>query len=295
MRTSDRLLSVLGLFTAERPQWTVEEATQTLGLAVSTAYRYFRSLSDSGLVTSYTNGRYVLGPAIIQYDRQHRLHDPLICAATPIMERMAPLLPHNCLLLLCRLYHEHVMCIHQEYARAPTFAVSYERGRLMPLFRGAASKVILAHLPTRFLRAFHARHAPEFSERLGRDWRAVRATLRIIRAEGVHVTQSELDAGMMGIAAPVFAPEGAVIGSISIVLPARDAAPDIAARGIALMRDAGIQIGTLLAGARVEPLRTEAARTPASNIAAADEPKQTHRNQEHRGQVGHQTARGRKP
>jgi DNA-binding IclR family transcriptional regulator len=236
----------LGLFTIERPQWTVEESAQELGLAVSTAYRYFRALSNAGLVTSYSNGRYVLGPAIIQLDRQLRLRDPLIGVATPVMHGLTPLLPHNCLLLLCRLYHEHVMCIHQEYEQLPNFPVSYERGRLMPLSRGAASKVILANLPTRFLRAFHARHAADLRERLGADWGEVRAALRNIRAAGVHVTQSELDAGMMGIAAPVFAADGAVIGSISIVLPAREASPDIVERAGLLMRDAGAQISRSL-------------------------------------------------
>jgi len=244
--TSDRLLSVLGLFTIERPQWTVEEAAHELGLSVSTAYRYFRTLGDAGIVTSYTNGRYVLGPAIIQYDRQLRLRDPLIGAATPIMQRLTPLLPSHCVMLLCRLYHEHVMCIHQEYAELPSFGVSYERGRLMPLSRGAASKVILAHLPMRSLRAFHARHGGELRHTLGADWPEVRAALRNIRAAGVHVTQSELDAGMMGIAAPLFAPEGAVIGSISIVLPALEAAPVIVEHAAQLMRDAGAEISALL-------------------------------------------------
>lgn len=246
MSTSDRLLSVLGLFTIERPQWTVEEAAHELGLAVSTAYRYFRALGEAGIVTSYSNAQYVLGPAIIQYDRQLRLRDPLIGAATPIMQRLTPLLPSNCVMLLCRLYHEHVMCIHQEYAEPPNFGVSYERGRLMPLSRGAASKIILANLPMRFLRAFHARHAGELQGSLGADWGEVRAALRNIRAAGVHVTQSELDTGMMGIAAPLFAPESAVIGSISIVLPALEASSEIIARATELMRGAGAQISIFL-------------------------------------------------
>ncbi len=246
MSTSDRLLSVLGLFTIERPQWAVEEAAQELGLAVSTAYRYFRTLGEAGIVTSYSNGRYVLGPAIIQYDRQLRLRDPLIGAATPIMQRLTPLLPSNCVMLLCRLYHEHVMCIHQHYAELPSFGVSYERGRLMPLSRGAASKVIMAHLPMRFLRAFHARHAGELHGSLGADWGEVRAALRNIRAAGVHVTQSELDAGMMGIAAPLFTPEATVIGSISIVLPAVEASSEIVAGATEMMRDAGAKISVSL-------------------------------------------------
>lgn len=248
MSTSDRLLRVLGLFTAERPQWTVEEAAAALELAVSTAYRYVRSLSEAGLITTYANGRYVLGPAIIKYDRQLRLHDPLISVSAPLMKQLAPILPADCLLLLCRLYGDQVMCVHQEYAEMPTFAVSYERGRPMPLSRGAASKVILANMPARFLRSFHARHAAEMRERLGADWNEVRSRLREIRAQGVHVTQSELDNGMMGIAAPLFEAEGAVVGSISVVLPARSGTSSVVERASTLMRAAGAQIGASLGG-----------------------------------------------
>ena len=83
MTTSDRVLAVLNLFTLEQPEWTVEGAAGALNLAISTAYRYFRSLTKAGLLVAHTTGRYLLGPAIIQYDRQIRLHDPLITAAQP--------------------------------------------------------------------------------------------------------------------------------------------------------------------------------------------------------------------
>ena len=248
MSTSDRLLRVLGLFSIERPQWSVEEAAAELGLAVSTAYRYVRTLCEADLLTSFANGRYVLGPAIIKFDRQMRLLDPLISVSAPVMKQLAPILPANCLLLLCRLYRDQVMCVHQEYAVMPTFAVSYERGRPMPLSRGAASKVILANMPGRFLKAFHARHAEELRERLGADYPEVRGRLREIRSQGVHVTQSELDPGMMGIAAPLFEPGGSVVGSISIVMPARLGTPNVVERASTLIRAAGAQIGVSLAG-----------------------------------------------
>jgi DNA-binding IclR family transcriptional regulator len=118
----------------------------------------------------------------------------------------------------------------------------------MPLSRGAASKVILANMPARFLRSFHARHAEEMRERLGDNFTQVRAKLREIRAQGVHVTQSELDTGMMGIAAPLFEPDGSVVGSISVVLPARLGTPAVVERAGTLMRAAGAQIGVALKG-----------------------------------------------
>jgi len=58
-------------------------------------------------------------------------------------------------------------------------AVSYERGKLMPLHRGASSKIVLAHLPPRFVRSFHQAHAADMAAvSLGMSWGEVKRSLR---------------------------------------------------------------------------------------------------------------------
>ena len=243
MTTSDRLLSVLGLFTIERPEWTIEDAANELGLAVSTAYRYFRSLSKAGLVVAFATGRYVLGPAIIQYDRQIRLRDPLATAAQPIMKRLTEQLPAHTLVLLCRLFRNQVICVQQESAERPEFAVSYERGRAMPLFRGAASKIILANMPLRTVKSLHGEHAAKFAQAsLGKNWEEAKERLRALRNAGYSITQGELDPGMCGIAVPVFEPAGAVVGSLGMVIPARYLTPGFLTEAPQLLATATGQI-----------------------------------------------------
>jgi DNA-binding IclR family transcriptional regulator len=220
--TSDRVLSVLSLFTIEQPEWTVEEAASTLNLAMSTAYRYFRSLSKAGLLVAHATGRYVLGPAIIQYDRQIRLHDPLTTAAQPVMKRLTERLPPHTVMLLCRLFRNQVMCVHQEAAERPDFAVSYERGRPMPLFRGAASKIILAHMPLRAVKALYGDHAARFAQAgLGKSWKDVKDRLRTLRNAKASITRGEVDPGMCGIAVPLFEAQESIVGSLSVVIPLR--------------------------------------------------------------------------
>lgn len=219
MSTSEKLLSVLGLFSMEEPEWTVEGASKRLGLPTSTTYRYFRSLSDADLIVAFAAGRYVLGPAIVQLDRQMRLLDPLLGIAAPIMERLARESKTPSVFLLCRLYRNQVMCVHQEYAGKPDYAISYERGRLMALHRGAASKVILANLPARIVRAFYEDNKDDMKAvGLGKDWDSVKVSLRQIRANPACITYGELDAGLTGVASPIFNPDGAVIGSLGFVL-----------------------------------------------------------------------------
>lgn len=223
MSTSDRLLALLDLFTMDRPDWSVEEAAARLDLALSTAYRYFNSLSASGLLTSYGRGRYGLGPAIIRYDRQLRLTDPLVLASRPVMEHISQMVPGNGVAFVCRLFGEQVMCVAQAAVGEPSFAVGYERGRMMPLFAGSASLVVLAAIPSRSLRALHRRQADTFVRAgLGGEWAEVRAALRAIRDAGHCVRSGEVDKGMRGVSVPVSAPGGAVLGSLSVAGP-RDA------------------------------------------------------------------------
>src|ERR1700751_4081006 len=154
-----RMLAVLGLFTIETPEWTVEEAAESLGTSVSTTYRYFRALTKVGLLSpvSGAGAGYMLGPAIIELDRQIQMCDPMLRAARGVMEDLIGYAPDQAIILLCRLFHDRVICVHQVFGRGPHEPVSYERGRRMPLFRGDTSKIILANLPPHRLKVLFSK------------------------------------------------------------------------------------------------------------------------------------------
>jgi DNA-binding IclR family transcriptional regulator len=219
--SGDRLLAVLALFTVERPEWTVEAAAARIGVSATTTYRYFKRLTNCGLISPVSRASYTLGPAIIQMDRQIQLSDPMLRAARSIMQDLIGYGSERSLLLLCRLFHDRVMCVHQVFGSEAQVPVSFERGRPMPLFRSATSKIILAHLPTRALKSVFAESQAEIrASGLGSDWDEFRRTLTGIRRAGHHVTCGEVDPGRVGIAAPVFDREKVVLGSLSFVLPA---------------------------------------------------------------------------
>jgi DNA-binding IclR family transcriptional regulator len=218
--SGDRLLAVLALFTIERPEWTVEAAAGELGVSATTAYRYFNRLTKAGLISPVSGASYALGPAIIQMDRQIQICDPMLNAARGVMADLIQYAAEGSRILLCRLFHDRVMCVHQVMGRGPQLPVSYERGRLMPLFRGATSKIILAHLPPRTLKSLYAANAAEIADAdLGASWEAFRAELAALRRVGFAVSRSEIDSGRVGLAAPIFDRDRAVLGSLSFVLP----------------------------------------------------------------------------
>jgi DNA-binding IclR family transcriptional regulator len=207
--TADRVLLVLDLFRGEQPEWSVEQAADRMDLPVSTVYRYFKSLSNAGLIYSYVPGLYVLGPAIVQLDWQIRRTDPLIAVSREEMTGLARHYGERCVVLLARLYDRGVMCVDQVTAGKPPFATGYERGRVMPINRGATSKVILANLGPR---------QRSLLELDADGLVALRTELRTIRARGYAVTRGELDVGLCGIAVPIFAQNQLVYASLSVVV-----------------------------------------------------------------------------
>jgi DNA-binding IclR family transcriptional regulator len=219
MSTSGKMLLILDLFDVAHPHWSVEEAATTLGLATSTAYRHFAGLSTAGLIAPSSSGRYVLGPAIVRYDRQLRLTDPLISAADGEMRRLSRMKPGRTVVFICRLLGGQVMCVHQAAAGDPAFAVGYERGRPMPLVAGSASKAILAHLPPRQLRSLYDRLGRSEAIGLGESWEDFRDGLRAIRSAGYVQSESEIDEGMRGISVPIVDPANSIVASLSIAGP----------------------------------------------------------------------------
>ena len=239
LTTIDRALGVLRLFTMERSEWTVEEAAAAIGQPTSSVDRYFRSLTEAGLIVNFAGGRYVVGPAIIELDRQTRLSDPLIISAAPSLERLLQTSGLPAVGLLCRKYGVRVMCVDQRLRHDVINGLSYERGRPMPLFRGSASKIILANLAPRILRRCFEEAGEEASQAgLGGTWDEFREGLKTIRRSGISVTEGELDPGALGISAPIFGPEDEIVASVSLV--SRADASDAARRSelIQLVREA---------------------------------------------------------
>ena len=229
-----------------------------------TAYRYFKRLTGAGLITPVSGAGYTLGPAIIQMDRQIQITDPMLRAARGVMHELIQRAPDGSALLLCRLFHDRVMCVHQVFGRGPQEPVSYERGRLMPLFRGATSKVILAHLPARTLKSLYEQSGGEIDQAsLGDSFEDFRAGLAAIRRAGVAVSRGEIDPGRVGVGVPLFDRDRTILGSLSFALSASRASDKLIARLTPLLTQGAREIERAMNDepeGQVSPARLRVAR-----------------------------------
>src|SRR5580692_9207329 len=135
----DRMLAVLDLFSPERPVLTAEEVAGRLGCSVATAYRYLGRLGAAGLVAGF-RAAYALGPRVIELDHTIRQGDPLLHAAQPVMRELRD--ASGCDVLLASMFGERILAVHHERGGDPAI-VSFGRGRPMPLFRGAGSRMMV--------------------------------------------------------------------------------------------------------------------------------------------------------
>jgi DNA-binding IclR family transcriptional regulator len=235
-----RILRILECFSVERPVIAPEWLMQQLGASRASIYRDLRQLSQSGLLERLDDRGYALGPRIVQMDRQIRLGDPLLKAAGELPEALAT--ESQGRVLLCRLHINTVLCILQTAHPEGALKVSYERGRAMPLYRGATSRIILAHLNVQRLReltkndgqAIQAAGLPHTPQELHEH-------LQPIRKQGHVISKGEVDPDAIGIAVPLLFGKR-LLGSLSVVLPVPLGNPPTEAKALALLKSTARRI-----------------------------------------------------
>src|SRR3979409_1654672 len=84
----ERMLRVLDLIEESATPLSSDEMVDRLGFTRSTLYRHLKNLSDAGLVTSFPDVGYALGPRVAELDYKMRNSDPLIIASRPVMAEL---------------------------------------------------------------------------------------------------------------------------------------------------------------------------------------------------------------
>jgi DNA-binding IclR family transcriptional regulator len=210
--SGDRILAILNLFTETRAVITADEMMETLGYSRPTLYRYLKTLKDHGYLTSTPRTGYMLGPRVTELDFLMTRADPLIAAGRPNLSRLADQHPGTAFLV--RWYGGKLLCVASEVSVANARS-SYPRGRPMPIGRGAISRAIAAHLPSRERRALVTDYVDEFAVAgVGGTVEEILDALAHVRRDGTAVAWGEVTSGVVAVAAPIFGPEQAPQGAL---------------------------------------------------------------------------------
>ena len=214
-----RAVSVL-LYLREREEpVTVGELAGALEVPINTVYRIVRTLEMGGLVDRSNRPYVSLGLRLMDLGqaKQRQVSRELAPIAMPILEGLTSATGETSLLVMPT--GARAICI---LAVEPSRAIrlSYQPGRVFPLYAGASGKVLLPWLSTQLVETALAQAEGQV---LATGHKLTSAALRReverIRNAGYCVTHAELDAGVSAVAAPVFGRGGQIFAAISVAGP----------------------------------------------------------------------------
>lgn len=211
--SSRKVLSLLMSFHQDRPIMTVEQLADEIKVPMSTAYRYVMLLRDVGLLEASKTGIQV-SPRAIELAKAAIAANGVIQLARPVLEALRDQTGEGT--RLTRRLNDVAVCIDQVGSGQPV-RLTFEPGEPKPLYGGASSKVLLAHMPDAELKRYLARLPKLLTSKNRRD--GLITELPAIRKQGWAVSEGEIDNGVWAAAAHITNGRH-VVAALSVAAPA---------------------------------------------------------------------------
>jgi IclR family acetate operon transcriptional repressor len=211
VRAVERALDVLGAFAPGDQELLVADLLKRVGLSRPTLYRLLHTLEKKGFVTSSGEPqRFRLGPSVARLAHVWSSGMELTAVARPMMLEAWNFTAETVALFVPR--GDMRLCLAELQSPQP---LSFRRGvgYSEKLVRGASGRAILAFtpLPEGALAAYAAGTSTDMA------W--LRSELAVTRERGYSMGHNELIQGAYAVAAPFFAGDGSVAGSLGVFGP----------------------------------------------------------------------------
>jgi DNA-binding IclR family transcriptional regulator len=212
----DRMMEVLGQIERSGEAPTIRELSEALDLPRTTVYRILNTLQAHDMVRRNDRGGYHLGRRLLSlaaHVAAQASDIDLSATAQPILDRLAADLGEG--VKLSVLDAEGVLVLAAAQGKRE-YALTVAPGQRMPIHAGAASKLLIAHLPGEELNHYLARPLAAYTPKTVTDPRRLRGELARIRRLGWAQDRGENAPSIQAFAAPARAPDGRVVAAISV-------------------------------------------------------------------------------
>lgn len=207
----DRALVVLATLAQQGRAMTAVELMDKTELSQSTLYRQLASLKRWGFVLEM-EGCYAPGPLSLQLALGFDMASHLVQHARADMLVLAQQSQESVGLVVA--VNGQAICIDMIESRQ-ALRCSFEKGRSVPLQKGASAKCLLAHLPAGAISA----SLEATADHPGQPLADVLAELSAIRKVGFVVSDGEVDPGVWGVSAPLFGMGKRALGVLTLMAP----------------------------------------------------------------------------
>lgn len=212
--SSRKVLRALLAFSVETPRHSAESLAAFIGLPLSSTYRYLNILKEAALIDEESRGCFVLAPRVLGLAQAARAGTGLVSMARPRLHSLSQETGET--VMLVRRSGDRAVCI-ERFDASSRFRMTFEVGMALPLYRGAAPKMLLAHLPAAQIEATlddAVAHDPEFAPHRT----ALRDELATIRQQGWAESCAEITPHVVSGAVGIV-DDGSVVAAVSFVAP----------------------------------------------------------------------------
>jgi DNA-binding IclR family transcriptional regulator len=211
----DKMMEIL-VHLERKPGSSISDLVTSLVVPRTTIYRVLNTLQLHDMVRRDAEGSYFLGRRLLSLAAHvgpGSTDLDLISLAQPHLDRLANMLGEGVKLSI--IDDSGILVLAAVQGRKE-YALSVAPGQRMPTHAGAASKVLLAHLPPEQLHLWLARPLAAFSSKTITDPKRLEAELTRIRKQGWAQDRGENAPSIQAFAAPVFDGDGTVVAAISV-------------------------------------------------------------------------------
>jgi DNA-binding IclR family transcriptional regulator len=247
---SKTLRALSWLAESPAPEVGVRQLAAAMNIAPSSAHRILLALSEAGFVQQDgKTQRYRLGSEFLRLSHLAIAKAPLRQAGIAAMRRLVDACQESALLAVYDdVRQEMIFAASVEATHSPQRAVALNKW--VPVRTGASGLAILAFLKEAEARAIVERlPLPPPANTGVADPDRLATELATVRRQGYAFTRCQWIAGAVGLAAPIFASSGTVMGDVCLTIPAQRLAEGSKDRLIDALRCCVSEIAKNIGGA----------------------------------------------
>ncbi|EUB97341.1 transcriptional regulator, IclR family [Rhizobium sp. CF080] len=212
----DRMMDVLGQLERRPNGATIRELTALLSLPRTTIYRIVNTLQGHDMVRRDDAGAYHLGRRLLSlasHVASGVSEIDLAAFAQPFLDKLSAEIGEGSKLSV--IDQDGILVLAAAQGRRQ-YALTVAPGQRMPIHAGAASKMLLAHLPPEELAAWLAKPLVAYTPKSLTDPKRLMTELTRIKRLGWAQDRGENAPSIQAFAAPVRDRTGRVVAAISI-------------------------------------------------------------------------------
>ncbi|WP_410638120.1 IclR family transcriptional regulator [Amycolatopsis sp. lyj-346] len=218
----DRVLDLLGAFTAERPRLTLSELSRRAGLPLSTTHRLAGELVRRGALVRDETGAYRVGLWLWEVASLAPHGAELRESAMPFLEDLYEATHQN--VQLAVLDGPDVVYVERISGRGAVNVLTRVGGRL-PAHATGVGQVLLAHAPAEAQEEVLAGPLKTFTPKTIGSPARLRRVLADVRRDGYAISDGQVELIALSVAAPVRDAGDDVVAAVSVVVPAAGTDP----------------------------------------------------------------------